>query len=136
MGLTVMALTMGSLARLTADNAEAIKSRATAARMSEVTDAARAYVTTHYDELLALAGTGSPVVVPVGRASYGTAIPAGPSGLPSVQGGGFLPAAFIDRNPYGQRHTLLVKEPAVGELEALVTTYGGDRKSTRLNSSH
>src|SRR3546814_8905656 len=106
--------------------------------MSEVTDAARAYVTTHYDELLALAGTGSPVVVPVGRASYGTAIPAGPSGLPSVQGGGFLPAAFIDRNPYGQRHTLLVKEPAVGELEALVTTYGGedipDREAGRLRS--
>src|SRR3546814_3137594 len=48
--LTVMAITMGSLARLTADNAEAIKSRATAARMSEVTDAARAYVATHYDE--------------------------------------------------------------------------------------
>src|SRR3546814_3186063 len=72
MGLTVMALTMGSLARLTADNAEAIKSRATAARMSEVTDAARAYVTTHYDELLALAGTGSPVVVPVGRSEEHT----------------------------------------------------------------
>src|SRR3546814_18235177 len=93
--------------------------------MSEVTDAARAYVTTHYDELLALAGTGSPVVVPVGRASYGTAIPAGPSGLPSVQGGGFLPAASIDRNPNGTRPTLLAKTPAGGALEPLHRTSGG-----------
>ena len=126
MVLGVVAISMAGLSKMLADNARSTRVKATSERMIEVVGAAERYVNANYTQLLNLAGAGTPVVIPVGKACATCAIPAGPGGLPSVQGGGFLSSTFIDSNPSGQRHAILVREPTAGNLEVLITAWGGN----------
>jgi len=132
--LGVASIAMGMLANQMADNSEVLKAKAAAEKMVTVHAAAQDYIKARGQELLAATTAGgSPLVVPVGRPDVGAAIPGGPAGhstLPSVQGGGFLPPNFVDRNGYNQRHALLVRKVSDGgvdRLESVVTTYGGIR---------
>lgn len=63
---------------------------------------------------------------------------AAPSGLPSVQAAGYLPAAYSDVDPFGQSHALLVREvtPPPGtsgpSYEAMIVSFKGTSIPTPL----
>lgn len=126
MVLGVVAISMAGLSTMLADNARVTRVKATSERMIEVVGAAEKYVNANYTQLTTLAGPGAPIVIPVGKSCPTCAIPTGPGGLPSVQGGGFLSSTFVDSNAAGQRHAVLVREPTAGNLEVLITTWGGN----------
>jgi len=138
--LGVAATAMGMFANTMADNSEQLKAKAAAERMIEVQSAAQAYIKAHESQLQTLVGT-TPMVILAGKPSATGPVPAGPSSttLPSLQGGGFLPPSFIDRNAYNQRHALLLRKTGPNPsdpIEAIVTTYGGvavpDRQLGRI----
>jgi type II secretory pathway pseudopilin PulG len=107
-------------------SAERIRAKGVADKLQIVTEAAKSYVKANAVALQTLAPTSGALVIPIGKTSVSGAIPTGPSGLKSVQGGGFLPVSFIDTNSFGQNTALLVKKAPSGDgLEAIVTTYGG-----------
>jgi type II secretory pathway pseudopilin PulG len=107
-------------------NAERMRGKSVGDKLQIVTVAARSYVKANGLALQTLAPTNGALVIPVARQSINDAIPTGPSGLKSLQGGGFLPETFIDTNAWGQNTVLLVKKSSVGDgLQAIVTTYGG-----------
>lgn len=125
LGLSVASVAMLGLAQLMAENAALARGKAAADRMNEVSEAASSYVRANWNALLAAASAGSPIVIPAGKASVAGGVPPGPLGLPSLQSGRFLSENFIDTNPWGQRHAVLIRKPAPAQLEVLVTTYGG-----------
>lgn len=126
MVLGLMAIVMAQIADMMATNAQAIKENATVGRMREVVAAASKYVETNYATISTDTASGGAYV------AGGLAIPiaddvAAPSGLTSVQGGGFLSDSFAPTNAFGQREWLLVKRhPTVpNRLDMLVVTEGG-----------
>jgi len=123
--LGLFALASGFAVQQVANYLENVKARTTAEKMVEVSDAAKGYVKANYAALLNATPVNSVISIPAGRPNATSAVPAGPSGLPSIQGGGFLSENFVDINGFGQRHALLVKRTSQSRLEALVTTYGG-----------
>lgn len=125
MALGITAIAMVSVMQLMTQSTAQVRASATADRISQVLEATQNYVSANYTQLVAAAGPGTPLVIPVGRSSPTGAIPGGPSGLPSIQGGGFLPSSYVDVNPFGQRHAVLVREPSTNMLEVMITTYGG-----------
>ena len=107
-------------------SAERIRAKGVGDKLQIVTEAAKSYIKANATALQTLAPTNGALFIPVGKTSAAGAIPTGPSGLKSIQGGGFLPVSFIDTNAFGQNTALLVKKNTSGNgLEALVTTYGG-----------
>ena len=107
-------------------SAERIRAKSVGDKLQIITEAAKLYVKANATALQTLAPTGGALVIPAGKTSATGAIPSGPAGLKSLQGGGFLPLSFIDTNAFGQNTVLLVKKNSSGNgLEALVTTYGG-----------
>lgn len=125
MALGLFALASGFAVQQVAHYLDNIKSRTVADKMVEVSEAAKGYVKANYAALLAATPVNAVTVIPAGRPSATAAVPGGPSGLDSLQSGGFLTSSFIDVNGYGQRHALLVRRVSTSRLEALVTTYGG-----------
>ncbi|MFC4236199.1 shufflon system plasmid conjugative transfer pilus tip adhesin PilV [Thalassospira xianhensis] len=133
LGVSAFAL-LGVLALMSESNLQ-MRARATADRLAIVKEATRNYVRANYTDLVATATAGTPIVIPVGRASASDPVPSGPSGLPSLQGGGFLPSSYVDVNSYNQRHAVLIREPSTNVLEVMITTYGGqDIKDGDLGS--
>lgn len=127
LSLGLMAVALGGLAIMLRDAAETTRSRSTADTLERVTAAAQQYLETNFVALQPLAA-GGPVRVSVAKTTVTGAVPAGPGGgLPSLQGGGFLPTSFIDVNGYQQNHAMIVRQVAGApeRLEAIVTTTGG-----------
>lgn len=125
LGLAVMAVAMAALTQLMVDNANLARAKAAADRLNEVAEASEAYIRANWNTLLTTATAGAPIVIPAGRASATAIPPSGPGGLPSLQGGNFLPQTFIDTNAFGQRHALLIRQPVPNQIEAMVVTYSG-----------
>jgi type II secretory pathway pseudopilin PulG len=126
MVLGVIAISMAGLSKMMADNARSTRVKASAERIIEVTGAVERYVNANYTQLTTLATAGNPIVIPVGKECPTCAVPGGPGGLNSIQGAGFLNNTFVDRNSADQRHAVLIREPVAGELEVLITTWGGN----------
>lgn len=126
LALAIMALIVASLSMMMAENADQVRARATADKITEVHEAAKGYIKANYAALLAAASSG-PVTIPSGRPTAGSPVPTGPAGLPSLQGGGYLNSTYVDSNGYGQRHYLVVRKLAGSPtgLEAMVSTQGG-----------
>lgn len=126
LALGIMALVVASLSMMMAENADQIRARAAADKITEVHEAAKGYIKANYPALLAAAAAG-PVTIPSGRATAGGPIPSGPAGLPSLQGGGYLNSTYVDTNGYGQRHYVVVRKLSgtPSGLEAMVSTEGG-----------
>ena len=126
MGLGLMSMGLVAGGRAMNESAQASRALSAASRLSEVSAAATDYVRTNRQTLATLTTPGGqPISIPAGRTAAGGAVPTGPSGLASLQGGGFLSANFIDQNNYGQRHRLLVRQRTDGTLEFMVTQVGG-----------
>jgi hypothetical protein len=123
LGLT--AVVLATFVMMASDFSERQKSASTALRLTEVKSAAESYLRANTQKLLDLTVT-NPVVVGVAKLKQGGADPGGPTGLTSLQGGGFLPDGFIDSNPYGQSHAVIVRRVSgTNRLEAVVTSVGG-----------
>lgn len=127
MVLALMAIVMGKIAGMMAENSRAVKENAAVGRMRQVIEAASKYVEANYSMLSTDTASGGAYV------AGGLAIPvsddvAAPTGLSSIQGGGFLSESFAPTNPFGQREWLLVKRHATvpNRLDLLVITEGGD----------
>lgn len=126
LALAVMAMATLWFAETQFRASQTARTDASATRLATVRIAAQSYLDEHWLRLAELAPVGGgPVAVPVGRASPRDGIPEGPGGLPSLQGGGFLPPIYVDRNAYGQGHVLLVRQVENERLEGMVAAIGG-----------
>lgn len=127
--LGLVAIMLAALGQMVASNQQAIKSRAAAIQLKQVTDAASQYIQTNYGQVLNATGIGTVTYIPSGQATPGGAQPTGTAGMQSLQQAGFLSNTFVDSNPYGQQTSLLVTQPATapGRLEAMVVTHGGQK---------
>jgi prepilin-type N-terminal cleavage/methylation domain-containing protein len=127
--LALFALFSVLLITLITDNASRTRAKALADKMTMISEATKGYIKTNYAALLSTApnpGSGA-LVIPVGKDTVNGPIPAGPGGLKSIQGGGFLPANFIDRNSFNQKTAVLIRKCGCvnNTLEVLLTTYDG-----------
>lgn len=122
LSLGVAAVVLVGLAQLLTGAAETTKARATADRLEEVTLAAQEYIKANFTTLQTTVPVGGALMVAVARTESGGAVPAN-----SLQATGFLSSSFVDANPYGQRHALLLRRVAGSNdrIEGIVTTVGG-----------
>jgi type II secretory pathway pseudopilin PulG len=126
LALVVVAFAAAGLSKMLTSNVSATKAKSNAERLAMVTLAADQYLIQNEQALkTVLPAGGAPIAIPVGKTCATCPVPSGPSGLPSVQGDGLLSSAYVDLNNNQQSHALLVKELASGDLDAIVTTYGG-----------
>jgi type II secretory pathway pseudopilin PulG len=126
MTLIAIAISTATISLLLSDNANTLKAKAIAEKMKLVTSASHQYMTQNQNALVAATVPGgAPIAIPAGKTCGACAIPNGPAGLPSIQGDGLLSSAYVDLNNAQQSHALLVKQLASGDLEGIVTTYGG-----------
>lgn len=103
-----------------------IKTGDVASNLDTITHGVQSYLTAYSTQVAAATSAGGPALaIPIARTAPGGPLPTGPDGLPSVQGAGFLPPGFVDRDQFGQTHELLVRQPTVGEYEAMVVSQGG-----------
>lgn len=124
--LAVAGVALSALMQISTDTNNSMRDTSAGNRLQEVQVAAQEYLKANGPALAAAVPVGgTPIVIPVGRTDSAGAIPTGPSGLPSLQGGGFLPSSFVDSNSYRQQHAMIVRQPTTGKLEVLVTTTGG-----------
>ncbi len=113
----------------------AVRANATAQSMKPLVASASTYINQYSTEITSLLTPGGPpVVIPFARTAPGLSIPEGPvlSGggfLPSIQGAGFLPPSYVDRDGYGQSHDLVILEPITNDYEALILSVGGTEVS-------
>jgi hypothetical protein len=127
LALGITGLAMGSMIQISSDAQDQVKDAAIASQVAQVYAAGTSYLQANYANLLAATGGGI-VSIPVARTSVTGAVPAQYSaGLPSLQGGGFLPASFIGVNGSGQQIAMLFRRdpsnPAM--VDGLVETTGG-----------
>ena len=125
MALGLFALAAGFAVQQVAEYMDNVKARTVAGKMLEVSEASQGYIKQNFPALMDKMAVNQVITIPVGRPNATTAPPAGPLGLDSIQGAGFLPSSFIDVNGYGQRHALLVRKVDANHVEAMITTYGG-----------
>lgn len=121
-GLVVMTIVLSSIAVMFAENSDQRNAKNAAEKMTQVHEAAKGYIKANYAALMQQA-QAAPVVIDAGRARV-TDQP----GVNSLQRLGFLPPSYIDSNPYGQQHAVIIRRVNTGPtptLEAIVTTYGG-----------
>ena len=128
MGIAASAL--GGFMQMQGDASERTRALAAAARVTQIAAAAGDYVKVYGAQLMTAIPPGGATVIPVALTVAGGAVPTGPYGLPSLQGGAFLPSNFVDTNGYAQNTAVIVRNVAASgvtpaHLEALVTTYGG-----------
>ncbi len=83
--------------------------RAVADHLATILDATAEYIRVNRGALLATAGASAPVQVSIA----------------ALKSGNHLLPGFGDRNPWGQSYGIYVLQPASGELEGIVLTYGG-----------
>lgn len=112
---------------------DAVMANNVASEMKALKTAGDSYLN-HYaveiDQSGVLTPGGKALVIPFGRTSPSGAVPPGPSlptggALPSVQGAGFLPQTFIDKDPFGQSHVLVISETSASSYNALIVSVGG-----------
>lgn len=114
-GLALVAMEQG------ADDANRqVKDAAAADDLSQVYSAAQQYIQANPAALGTSPAVGTMAQLQVGRTSSTGTIPAG-----SLQALGFLPSDYVNTNPYGQTHVVVLKEAANNIVEALVETTGG-----------
>lgn len=102
------------------DASRQVKDAAVADRIKEVYNAATAYVQAN-PGLVSSIPVGGSISLPVAKTSASGAIP-----VNSLQSGGYLPSTFVDSNAYHQSSAVIIRQPSAGNIEALVTTVGGD----------
>ncbi len=123
--LIVVAVMAVGISRMISDNSRALQAKSDAEKLQTVVKAAQSYMELNEAALIAATGGGVTIAIPIAKTTQGGVSPAAPAGFTSVQDGGFLPASFIDVNSAQQSHALIVKQDGAGELDAIVTTYGG-----------
>jgi prepilin-type N-terminal cleavage/methylation domain-containing protein len=126
LALAVGGVALASLNVVASDSQSQIKDAAVASQISQIYTAANAYLKTNSTALFNATAAG-PVSIPVAVAVPGGTLPPSPAGLPSLQGGGYLPASFVAMNSYGQGYALVFRRDALNpatNVEGLVQTTG------------
>lgn len=126
LGLAVLSLGMVGMNQVGSDAANQTRALAAATKLEQVHQAAADFVRANQVTLLNATNDGSVARIFAGRETATGADPgSNVAGLGSLQAGGFLPSAYIDRNNFGHRHAVLVRQPSPGRLEFVVTQVGG-----------
>lgn len=121
LGLVIMAIGGATFAVMQNNATQAQRAQVAGEALNEVHEAARLYVQANRAALLSSVPVGgAPVSVLAGRPSATDAVPAG-----SLQALGFMPSGWVDRNVYGHRHVVLIRQPTAGTLDVLVVQQGG-----------
>lgn len=123
-----IAMLLSSLwTRSISHSTQVISDQRAAQQMQYVTDAARKYVQANSYVLAQTVPVGGGTIeIPVARTSSHQQAPAPyNSNLPSLQGGGYLSASFIDSGFHGQHYAFLIQQPTAGDIESIITTTGG-----------
>lgn len=132
--LGILVVVIGGLAQLVAQTGESVRARGAAERLREITKASQQYIDAYAPQLLQhpTIMADQPLVIPVGRTNGTSLPPNGPTAtLPSVQGAGMLYRDFIDNNPYGHSHALVVRkiDPVLANqkarIEGMIVSLGG-----------
>ena len=132
--LGILVLVIGGLAQLVAQTGESVRARGAAERLREITKASQQYIDAYAPQLLQhpTIMADQPLVIPIGRTNGASLPPNGPTAtLPSVQGAGMLYRDFIDNNPYGHSHALVVRkiDPVLpnqkARIEGMIVSQGG-----------
>lgn len=119
--LGVTALTLATMLTTANDAQHQVKDAATADRLKQIYIAASQFTQGTAQTLASSITVGStPVAYVVGRTTTSGSVPSG-----SLQALGYLPTTFVDVNPYGQHHVVLIRQPTAGNFDVLVETYGG-----------
>jgi hypothetical protein len=142
LGLGLLGVFLAGSSRENSNQVQDAKANSAADHIAQTAAASKEYMRAYRSQLLAATTVGgSALGISVGRRSWSGVIPSGPSeapGLPSVQGGGFLPSSYVDRNPYQAHHILYVRQPVAGTLEGIVSARWGqdvpDRALARIMS--
>lgn len=108
--LGIVAVLMLAYWALKRDDSTSLKNAAVAAALAKVSDAAQAYAKANSAALQAAAGPTTSVTVTVPQL---------------ISSGGHLDPSFPAVNAYGQTWRVRYIEPSVGNLQALVDSYGG-----------
>ena len=118
--LALVGLALAAMVQYASDSARQVADSAAADRLIEVSKAAQSYLTAQSASLITSVPVGGTTFLSVGRPNAGAAIPAG-----SLQAMGYLPAAYIDQNSYGQYHYVVIRQTTAGNLDLLVETING-----------
>lgn len=86
-----------------------VKSAATAGELRQVASAAQAYIQANYTAVEANATPSSPALITV----------------PMLEATGYLSSSISQYNPFGQEWVVEVLQPQPGQLQTLVTSWGG-----------
>lgn len=119
-GLIIISLGAVAMIKMISSDAENVKAKATAARMTEVVTAVINYVRARYQNIdqAITANGGNPITI---NMTGGTC-----SGLtPSIQACGYVTPSFRNINSYNQTHDVGIRRTASGILEVIIGTEGG-----------
>jgi prepilin-type N-terminal cleavage/methylation domain-containing protein len=126
--LVIVAVVFVNIAQFMASTATATRATIAAQKIEQISEASLSYMSARkssFDAFFA-ANPAQVVTVPVAKQSAISGSPTGTAGFQSLQEAGFLPPGFIDSNPAGQNHVLLVRSLTGGRLDGLVTAIRGE----------
>lgn len=107
--LAIASAMLAGLASMIADSMDELKQQQAALQQAQVVTAAAKYLAANYGDLVTSTGGGAVTAITVAQ----------------LKTAGFLSSGFATTNPYQQSACVLVRQPAAGQLDALVAGYGG-----------
>ncbi|WP_310622236.1 shufflon system plasmid conjugative transfer pilus tip adhesin PilV [Flexibacterium corallicola] len=117
----IIAVMMTTFVRMTNETMIKVRAKALADQIIDIRVAATEYIKANKTSLQSTAPSAPLVkVVSVGRTSATATIPS-----TSLQGMGFLPDSYINKNGFNQKYALLIQKNSSGGLNALITSYDG-----------
>jgi hypothetical protein len=117
---TVLTLSLTSMIDSSLDD---VKGQQTALHQEQVVNAARKYIEANYTNLVTDTAGGTVATITIAQ----------------LRTGSFLSNSFSNTNAFGQTPCVLVRQPSIGKLDALVATYGGKaipERDIRLAAMH
>jgi competence protein ComGC len=123
--LVVISVITVGITQMISNNAKVLQSKNDAEKAVKIATAAQLYLNDNYTALVTATALG-PIAIPVAKQTSTGSSPTAPAGFQSIQDAGFLPSTFIDQNSSQQSHALIVRLVGIDELEAIVSSYGGE----------
>lgn len=117
-GLVAMAILMPTLFYTAQQSQQVILSSSAAQQMSAITQAANQYVSDNYQSLVSTTSPTSPNSIT----------------LSTLIASGYLPPGFNATNAFGQTWQIEALQPAAGQLQVLVSSFGGQSIDGKTNA--
>ncbi len=123
--LVVLAILGAGVSQMISSNSKALQAKNDAEKLKTIARASQQYIKENYDALITATAGNVTIAIPAAKTTPGGASPASPPGFSSIQDDGFLPVTFVDKNSAQQSHALVVKQTPGGDVDAILTSYGG-----------